>query len=382
MKKVLMTASVASMIYKFNMDNIRILQDLGFEVHVACNFGKENPISKDEINKFISILHEKNIKTYETDCPRSIFKINKIISTYKQLKRIVSENKYDIVHCQSPIGGAICRLACIKAKKNGTKVIYTAHGFHFYKSAPIKNWILYYPIEKILARYTDVLITINKEDFFIAKSKLNSKKVVYIPGVGIDVNKFKNINIDKDKKRIELGIPKDAFIVLSIGELNKNKNHVVIIKAIAKLNNPKIYYLICGKGILDNKIKDLAKKYNIENNVKLLGVRDDIIEICSISDIFAHPSYREGLSVALMEAMASGLPVICSNIRGNKDLIEDNIGGYLIKPWDYDDFAKKIDFLIKNETIREFMSRNNRIKIQLFKIEKVLDILRDIYVSL
>ena len=379
MDKVLVLASVASMIDQFNMPNITLLLKMGYEVHIACNFEKGNTCTNDMISKLKMKLYNLDVKYYQIDFDRNVFNIIQNIKAYKQIYNLIKDNKYKFIHCHSPIGGVCGRLA---AKRLGVKVIYTAHGFHFYKSAPIKNWILYYPIEKILARYTDVLITINKEDFFIAKSKLNSKKVVYIPGVGIDVNKFKNINIDKDKKRIELGIPKDAFIVLSIGELNKNKNHVVIIKAIAKLNNPKIYYLICGKGILDNKIKDLAKKYNIENNVKLLGVRDDIIEICSISDIFAHPSYREGLSVALMEAMASGLPVICSNIRGNKDLIEDNIGGYLIKPWDYDDFAKKIDFLIKNETIREFMSRNNRIKIQLFKIEKVLDILRDIYVSL
>ena len=141
MKKALMTSSVASMIYKFNMDNIRMLEELNYKVEVACNFGDENPISKEEINKFISILREKNIKFYYTDCPRSIFSIKKIILTYRQIKKIVEDNDYDIVHCQSPIGGVVCRLACRKVRKRGTKVIYTAHGFHFFKGGPIINWI-------------------------------------------------------------------------------------------------------------------------------------------------------------------------------------------------------------------------------------------------
>lgn len=357
MKKVLMTASVASMIYKFNMDNIRILQDLGFEVHVACNFGKENPISKDEINKFISILHEKNIKTYETDCPRSIFKINKIISTYKQLKRIVSENKYDIVHCQSPIGGAICRLACIKAKKNGTKVIYTAHGFHFFKGGPLLNWI-FYPVERFLSKYTDVLITINEEDYQRA-IRFNAHKVVKIPSVGVDINKFKNTIVNIDQKRREFNIPNDAFVVLSVGELSKNKNHKVIIKAISKLKYTDIYYLICGQGDKENYLKTLSKKLHLENRIILAGYRNDITEIVQIANCFAFPSKREGLGLAAVEAMTAGLPIITSNIHGILEYSKDGITGYAVSPNDINGFAQSIKKLYKNPELCRKMGEYN-----------------------
>lgn len=190
MKKALMNASVASMIYQFNMNNIDILEELGYQVDVACNFGKENPMKETEIAKFKKNLIDRGIKIIETDCPRNPFAFRKLLSTYKQLKNLADTETYDLIHTQSPIGGALCRLAFCKARKKGTRVIYTAHGFHFYKGAPLKNWFIYYPIEKICSYMTDVLITINKEDYERAKRRLHARKTAYIPGVGINVKKI------------------------------------------------------------------------------------------------------------------------------------------------------------------------------------------------
>ena len=246
----------------------------------------------------------------------------------------------------------LTRLAAREARKKGTKVIYTAHGFHFFKGAPLINWILFYPVEKFCARFTDVLITINQEDYKRAQ-KFKAGKVEYIPGVGIDTKKFSEVVVDKSAKRKELGVPVDAFLVLSVGELNKNKNHDTVIKAIAKLNNPNVYYVICGQGTLENYLKDLINELGLEKQVKLLGYRRDIAEISKTSDIFVFPSFREGLSVALMEAMALGLPVVCSKIRGNVDLIEDGKGGYLVEPDDVEGFINAIRRIINENRLKQ-----------------------------
>lgn len=329
MKKALMNASVASMIYQFNMNNIDILEELGYQVDVACNFGKENPMKETEIAKFKKNLIDRGIKIIETDCPRNPFAFRKLLSTYKQLKNLADTETYDLIHTQSPIGGALCRLAFCKARKKGTRVIYTAHGFHFYKGAPLKNWFIYYPIEKICSYMTDVLITINKEDYERAKRRLHARKTAYIPGVGINVKKIQEgVSEKRLEIRKELGLEKDDILLLSVGELNKNKNHELVIRAISELKDLNIKYIICGQGPLQEHLKKLAKKLGIGDRLFLLGFRSDVIDVYKSADVFIFPSKREGLSVALMEAMACGLPCVVSAIRGNEDLI-DKEGGEL-----------------------------------------------------
>ncbi|GEN57840.1 glycosyl transferase family 1 [Halolactibacillus alkaliphilus] len=375
-KRVLILASVASMIDQFNMPNIELLINMGYEVHVACNFIEGNTCSNERINVLKNNLMKLSVKFHQIDFKRNVMKFSDNIKAYNQVKNLANDNKYKFIHCHSPIGGVVSRLV---GKATKTKVIYTAHGFHFFKGAPLKNWIIYYPIEKWLSRYTDVLITINKEDYNRAKNKFKAKKIEYIPGVGLDVDKFQNVMVDKKAKRDEIGISEEVFIILSVGELNKNKNHEVVIRAIAKIDNPSIHYLVCGQGNLDGYLRNLSKELGIENQVNLLGFRKDIPEICKVSDLFAFPSYREGLSVALMEAMANGLPVVCSNIRGNSDLIEDGKGGYLVEPADVEGFAKYIKELISDSDIRIEFGKFNHKKIENYSIENVLCEMEKIY---
>lgn len=364
MKKVLMNASVASMIYKFNMGNIDILESMGYQVDVACNFGKENPISQDEIKKFKEILEKKGIKAYEIDCPRSIFAIGKIVRTYQQLKEIIDGGEYDLIHTQSPIGGVVCRLAARKARKKGTKVIYTAHGFHFFKGAPIFNWMIFYPIERICSRFNDILITINKEDYQRAKT-FHSKKVEYIPGVGVDVSKFKNRTVSKHEKRLELGISDDAVVLLSVGELSSGKNYQVVIRALGKVNNSNIIYIIAGKGEEYDDYLKLAIEYGVSDQLILLGVRADIDELCVAADVFVHPSVSEGLEIASLEGMAAGLPLISSYVNG----IKDNENGVCIEnPLDEDAFANAIRTMMNLE-FRGRCGSNNIEAVNRFSME-------------
>lgn len=377
MKKVLMLASVASMIDQFNMVNIDILQKQGYEVHVAANFKYGNTCSQQRIEEFKKELSELGITYYHIDFARNITKIFTNIKAYKQIKNLMATNKYEFVHCHSPIGGACGRLAAHWTK---TKVIYTAHGFHFYKGAPLINWLLYYPVEQFLARYTDVLITINKEDYQRAQ-KFKAGKVVYVPGIGVDIKRFRDVLVDRDKKRNELGVSNEAFVILSVGEINKNKNHEVIIRAIAKLNKPYICYIICGQGDREIYLKKLAISLGVANKVKFFGFRNDIAEIYKIADVFVFPSFREGLPVSVMEAMASGLPIICSNIRGNTDLIEEGKGGYLIKPNDINGFIKSISLLIQNATLRETIGNYNHEAIRNYDLKKVTLKIMSLYES-
>ena len=258
-------------------------------------------------------------------------------------------------------------------------MIYQAHGFHFYKGAPLKNWLLYYPIEKWLARYTDALITINREDHKLAQRKLHLRKggrVYYVPGVGIDLMKFHQTTADRSAKRRELGIPEDAVLLLSVGELNKNKNHETIIRAIAQLD---VHYVIAGAGDLEQHLQDLIDTLGLGDRVKLLGYRTDVKALYDASDIFVFPSFREGLSMSVMEAMACGLPCVASEIRGNTDLLENSGGGFLCRAGDETSFRENIRRLATDSELRRKMGQDNLAAVQRFSLETVINEIRKIY---
>ena len=262
------------------------------------------------------------------------------LKAFAILKKVIDQGGYDLIHCHTPVAGVLTRLAARNSKN--TTVIYTAHGFHFFKGAPLLNWLIYYPVERFCAKFTDKLITINKEDYEIAKkfSLRKNGKVYYVPGVGIDIEKIRSTKVNVQQKKKELGIPENIPVLLSVGELIKRKNHETVLKALSKLKDHNFAYLICGRGILDNYLQEQVKNLDLLNKVKLLGFRKDIVEISKSVDLFIFPSYQEGLPVALMEAMAAALPSIASNVRGNRDLISKE---NLFEPDDADTLVKLIE---------------------------------------
>lgn len=306
--KILYITTVGSTM-EFFVPVIRELLDRGHQVDLACN-ETDSPVS--------DVYRRWNCTVYPISCSRSpLDKGN--LKAIRQIKTLAEAGQYDIIHCHTPLAAACTRLACRSIRRSGTRVFYTAHGFHFFKGAPLKNWLLYYPVEKLCAQFTDVLITINREDYELARNKLPAQKVVYVPGVGIDLEKFGAFDMDPRKKRQELEIPETANVLLSVGELSRRKNHGVLLKAAAEIDN--LYVVIAGKGPLRGELEQLAKELGIEKRVRLLGYRTDIAQLCAMCDVFALPSLQEGLPVAMMEAMASGKTVICSRIRGNTDLL-------------------------------------------------------------
>lgn len=379
MKKALMLASVASMIDQFNMDNINILQQQGYHVDVVTNFENGSTTTKERVDQIRELLESKGVNTIHMPIPRKISDINGIIDSYRNVKKICNENKYQIIHCHSPIGSVVARLAARNSRKTGTRVIYTAHGFHFFKGAPLKNWIMFYPIEWICSFITDVLITINHEDYDRACRKLHAKAVKYIPGVGIDTQKIINTKVDRDKMRESLGIPADAVVVLSVGEMNDNKNHVTIVKAIAEISNKNLYYVICGIEKPGNGVRQTAKELGIEDRVMLAGYRRDVIQIAKSCDIFAFPSKREGLGLAALEAMAAGLPIVTSNVHGIVDYSVNGATGYTCSPYDVHGFAYNIKKLAVDSALRRKMGEENRKRAIAYDIKNVKAIMEKIY---
>lgn len=280
------------------------------------------------------------------------------MTAYRKLKQIIAEGDYDIIHCHTPVAAFLTRLAARKARKHGTRVIYTAHGFHFYKGAPLKNWLFYYPIEWLCAHWTDTLITINREDETLARAHMHAKEVVYVPGVGIDLSRFSPAALtaaEKVELRTSLGLLSGEKMLLSVGELIPRKNHRAVIRALAQMKNIPWKYYICGSGALASELAQLIRELDLTNRVFLLGYRADIPALCNCADLFIFPSLQEGLPVALMEAIACGAPVICSAIRGSRELVQD---GQLFAAGDDLALSHKLSDCVANAPDPMFVKRN------------------------
>lgn len=365
MKKVLFVATVVKThIMEFHIPYLKMFKEKGWETAVAAKNDYE-----DQYKCKIPYCD----KYYNIPFERSPLSIGNLYA-YRMLKKIVDMETYNIIHCHTPVGAMIARLAGRKARKKGTRIIYTAHGFHFYKNAPFFNWLVFFPVEWLCSFLTDTLITINEEDYLFAKKHMHAKQVKYVPGVGIDLEKSDKEMVDAPKKRLEMGVPEGKIWVLCVGELTPNKNHENLIKAIADI--PQIYLTIAGSGELCSQLLEKINDLGLENRVKLLGYRQDVLALCKAADVFAFPSFREGLSLALMEAMACKKPIVCSKIRGNTDLIHAE-GGELFDPFSVDEIKIALNKAIKRDWNE--MGKNNAERIKKYSLENVKKEMEEIY---
>lgn len=352
-RKAIILTTVPSTIEQFSMNNIKLLQELGYKVDVASNFNVTGNIDKNRLESFTEELKKMNVGIYTIEFSRNPLNPSNI-KAYSQARKILDQGRYSLIHCHTPVCGALTRLAAKKNRKKGTRVIYTAHGFHFYKGAPLLNWIIYYPLEKWLARYTDTLITINQEDYEMAKKHLKTKNIELVHGIGVEEEKFNFIITEEEKKlfREELGVKRNDFVMTIVGELNKNKNQIIAIEAMKELvqKNENIKLLLIGKGPLEEKYRYKIKEYNLEDKILMLGYRIDIPKILKISNLLLSLSYREGLPVNVIEAMMSGLPVVATNCRGNRELVRDGKNGCIIEPNNIEDLKNSI---LKYESKKE-----------------------------
>ena len=392
-KKVLLLASVASMIDQFNMANVWLLLEMGYEVHVACNFLEGNTCSKTRIKKLKKTLDKWHVVWHQWDCPRNIHPAAKCLAAYKQLRILIRMNSFDWIHCHSPVGGVLARIA---AHQRGVRVIYTAHGFHFFRGAPVWNWLFYYPVERLLSCWSDALIVINEEDYFLAKKRMYAKKLFYLPGVGVDTMHFAQCNSAALRReyRRKYHIPENEVLILSVGELSNRKNHKAVLFALAKTGWQAYCYLICGQGELKNDLQKQAKELGIAEKVRMPGFLEDPAGIYLAADLFVFPSRQEGLPAALMEAMAAGLPCIASDIRGNRELlgttgrakcadtkkrISIQPGGILYAPDNQEQLVCALEYMREHPQYRNSCAKYNQEHIQDYDIRAVQQQMQWVY---
>jgi glycosyltransferase involved in cell wall biosynthesis len=347
--RILYVTTISLTMNSFFKPHIEMLVRAGHQVEIACN-DCDLPLD--------ALYAQLGCGFHQIDFSRSPLSPDNV-KAYGQLKAVIDNGNFDIVHCHTPNASVITRLAGRKfRKKTGLRVFYTAHGFHFYKGAPMLNWLVFYPVEKICSRFTDKLITINREDYRLAKEKFHAGEVCHVSGMGVEISKFHNVLVDRIAKRRELGIPEDALFLLSVGELNENKNHQIIVRALARLNNPNVHYAIAGMGDQREPLLTLAHQLGVSDRVHLLGYRTDIPELNHTADVFCFPSHREGLGLAAIEAMACGRPVITSNVHGINDYSVDGLTGYKCDPGSEEQFADAIRKMLDPENVRKMGEHN------------------------
>lgn len=366
-RKVLFVATVLRMhVLVFHLPYMKWFQEQGYEVHLCCRNDTPDPdITVPYCDKWMELNFERS--------PFS--KAN--ISVYRELKEIIDREDYALIHCNTPVGGVLGRLCARAARKKGTRVVYTAHGFHFFDGAPLQNWLLFYPVERFLSRYTDLLITMNGEDDRRAK-RFHARKTAMVNGVGVDLSRFE-AEVDRNAVRSELGIPQDAYVLISVGEHSARKNHETVVRAIALLEN--VHVLFCGVGDREEALKTLARELGVRERTHFLGFRQDVPRLLMASDVFVFPSLQEGLPVSQMEAMAAGLPCVVSDVRGNADLIQNGEGGFLRKPYDHAGFAEDIALLLEDPALRESMAERNRSIMKNYSLDAVIGQMSELYLD-
>lgn len=373
MKKVLFVASVAGHIKNFHTPYLKLFKDKGYTTYVAANWTLKENEKIDFCDNFIQLPIE-----------RKQFSLKNIKAICK-LKKLLKVEKFDLIHCHTPMGSVVARLSAKSSRKKGTKVVYTAHGFHFYKGAPLKNWIIYYPVEKICSRWTDCLITITNEDYKFAKKHFkNIKKIEHVNGVGMNAKRLEKGLTESEKNDIRenLKIKSDDIVFSYVAELNSNKNQMLLIHIIERLKDsyPNIKLLLIGNGPLKERYKEYIDENNLNEFIKLLGKRNDINELLSITDIYMASSKREGLPVNIMEAMYKGIPIVATDNRGHREIAMNSKNIFIEK--DITEMEQKVIDIISNMKNYKELSQEEHNDSKKYSIESVIERMNEIYADL
>lgn len=363
-KKIVVIATTDNMIWQFLIPHIKHLKELGDEVEIVCA----------KTGFWFDELRDKyNFDVHNIEFTRNPISL-KNLKGFKKLVKLQKEKHYDLVYCQQPVGGVMGRKL---AKKFKLPCIYTAHGFHFFRGCPLVNKLVYKPIEKYYSRYTTALITINEEDYLSAQ-KFHAKKAYKINGIGFDNSKYTNPIVGKSQMRKNLGLKDSDFVICTVAEFIKRKNYETVIETLSKLDD-KFKLVCCGRGVLLNEIKIKAEKLGLNDRILFLGYRNDVNNIMTMSDIFFLPSYQEGLTLSIIEALNFGLPIVTSNVRGNRDLVKDGVGGFICEPDDSSSFAERISRLSNSKELSESFGAHNKAESVKYSIENVIKELDEIY---
>jgi len=367
-KKAAYVATVYSHLAVFHIPYMNMLQEQGYEVHAFASADH----SREEVES--AGLECRDIPFSRN--PLAWRNIRAMLALFRSFRR----EKYDLIHVHTPNAGLFCRLA---ARLAGCKnVVYTAHGFHFYKGAPLLNWLVYFSIEWLMSWLTDTLIVINQEDYERAKKFPVRGKVVYLPGIGVDVQTYRHVDRGRSNElRVELGIAEDDFVVLCIAELNRNKNQIQLLQSIREMVRHGMHpvCLLAGRGEAEVHLKAAVAEWGLENAVRFLGFRKDIPELVQMADTVVLLSRREGLPKALLEAMAAGKPMVATDVRGSRELVVPGINGYLVPIGDVTPTVEALTELQSNAWRREVYSRGSVDRVDPYDIGEIANKLKEVY---
>ncbi|PFG17468.1 glycosyltransferase involved in cell wall biosynthesis [Propionicimonas paludicola] len=364
MKRALIVSTVGRQFFLFEAANIRVLKELGYEIHGAANLANEDRRRLDAVD----------ITTHHIRFERGPLSPKNLIALI-ELVRLMTRLKPDLVHCHSPVGGVVGRLA---ARLAGVpKVVYTAHGFHFFRGSGARSWATFYPVEWLASFATDLLITINDEDYRAAQ-RLHAGATVLIPGVGVDRGRFGPSRQARDDVRRELGISDDTFVAASVGELSRRKNHAATLRGLALAEAPA-HLLLCGVGAEEAGLRELAAELHVDQRVHFLGYRSDIERVCAAADVYVASSRQEGLPISVIEAMFAGLPVLCSDIRGHRDLVAEGGNGWLFDPAEPRGLARLLDELAQDSDYRAALGARSLELAGSFDLDAVAEEMRQVY---
>lgn len=358
--KKMLICSTDLMMIQFLIPHVFFLKEHNYDVEIVCS----------EVGQRLEEVRQKanGIAVHQVSLCRSPFKMTNI-KGYKELKKLFKNKFYDMIWTNEPVMGSVTRLAARRTRKKGTKVMYMTHGYHFFKGGEYK-YKIFYLIEKIFSKMCDMIVTINYEDYELTKKKFYVKSVKHIDGIGVDLKTYRK-PIEIGKKKEELGIAPEKFVIMSVGELKEHKNHEIIIGALAELHIPNIVYVICGQGELLEKLRNKAKTLEVQDQVVFLGYRRDVPEILQCADIFVFPSKREGLGLASLEAMATGLPIIGSNVRGIVDYVINGKTGFLCEVNNATEYANAIARLYQDSKLRDMIKKENVEFVKKYDIENI-----------
>lgn len=366
--KVLFLATVYTHLAAFHIPFMRLLQNKGYEVHAAASPTEGR---KEEIEAI-------GVRCWNVPFARSPYSL-KNLRAIKTLGRLFRSHRFGLIHVHTPVAGFLGRYLA-KATGQGP-VLYTAHGFHFYRGAPLRNWLLYYPAERLAAPWTDGLIVINEEDYQAALKMgfRPGENLFYVPGVGVEVEKLA-ASASSEGVRDGLGLKAGDIVISCIAEFIPRKNHVFLLEAWSKLAGriSSAHLLLVGDGVLRRALERRVKEKGL-NRVHFLGFRRDIPELLGITDIFVLVSRHEGLPRSVMEAMAAGKPVVASKVRGNRDLVEHGRTGFLVEPGDVEGLAGYLETLARDESLRLSLGAAGREKVKDYSSDKVLVEMEAIY---
>lgn len=375
--KALLLAAMGSVHRQHNKANIKALKEIGAIIYLAANFGTDTPREKNN-TQFVAECKRDGINIIDIPFRRGGFITN--IFQIPVLNKFLKREKFDIVHVHTETGGFMLRLSCLIQSKCNTKFVYTPHGMSFWKGSSLKSQLVYRPLERWICSAMDMNLGMNMEEVENLE-QWNKRTAHYVHGVGLDVARMQNPVRSREQMREEFGLTESDKFIASIGELDDNKNHITVIKALATLGRKDFKYVVCGVGPNKDMLLAEAEHMGLKENVILAGYRSDIPDVLNAADIFVFPSFHEGMPVSALEAMACGLPIICSEIRGNVDIIREGDNGYLFQPSDAETLARKLEYLLDDAEKRKVMGLKNKEDVKDFSLESVTEELKRIYKS-